>query len=105
MVGCVLFVSGALPAQDFIRGDCNSTGAVNLADAIWLINGYLAFPAQGPEGLCTEACDINDDDQVNVADVSFLFTYLFLSGTTPTSPFPLCGTDVGAPCEAFTGCP
>lgn len=95
----------ALINLEFVRGDCNDTGAVNIADPIWLINGYLAFPAQGPVGPCAEACDANNDDTINVADVSFLFSYLFLSGTAPSSPFPSCGTDVGAPCDQYFSCP
>ncbi|MEM7164862.1 MAG: hypothetical protein AAF581_05320 [Planctomycetota bacterium] len=94
-----------LVTLDFVRGDCNDTGSVNIADPIWLINGYLALPLQGPEGPCEEACDANSDGTINVADVSYLFSFLFLSGAAPAAPFPSCAPLPGAICDQFNSCP
>ncbi|MEM7164064.1 MAG: hypothetical protein AAF581_01295 [Planctomycetota bacterium] len=89
---------------DFIRSDCNSDGVSNVADIVWLIAGYLALPAGGPEGSCEAACDGNGDQHVDVADVSFLLAYQFAGGPPPPAPFPNCDASTGAPCEA-SPCP
>ena len=58
---------------EFIRGDCNGDGYVNIADAIAL-NLYL-FQGGAVPG-CIQACDINDDDKADVADVATVIEYL-----------------------------
>ncbi|MEM7167714.1 MAG: dockerin type I repeat-containing protein [Planctomycetota bacterium] len=94
----------AVGDPDFIRGDCNSDTAVNIADVIWTIAGYLAMPTTGPLGQCAEACDANDDNNVDVGDIAFMLSYLFASGSPPTAPFPTCSSLMGVDC-ADSGCP
>ena len=101
------------PPDIFSRGDVDSSGLVNLTDAVQVLN-YL-FQA-GVQPGCMETADTNNDTQVNLTDVVFLLNYLFLSGEPPPAPGPPnfgsgCGTDpdaLGSPgdlgCESFTGC-
>lgn len=88
----------------FIRGDCNADLSVNIADAVWIISGYLAMPTIGSEGPCAEACDANSDSSIDVADVSYILSYRFSGGPAPAAPFPACDVVAGAPCDA-TSCP
>ena len=93
-----------VPARDFIRGDCNGDGALNITDAIYLLNGYIAQPTVGPPSSCPAACDTNDDASVNISDVPFFLSYLFAAGPAPAAPFPNCGSVAGAMCAVPT-CP
>ncbi|MCA8961981.1 MAG: hypothetical protein KDC38_15755, partial [Planctomycetes bacterium] len=86
------------------RGDANSDGVVNVADAIFIINWQFL---SGPQ-LCLKAMDSNDDGLVNVADVVFLIVWAFQGGAEPPAPFSACGIDPtldSLSCDAYTGCP
>ena len=85
-------LSYGLPAVEWIRGDCNSDGNVNLADAIYLI-GNLFSGVQAPTVLqCVDAADANVDGTKNIADVVTILGALFGSPTVPlTAPYPACG--------------
>ena len=101
------------PSDVFSRGDVDSSGIVDLTDAVQVLN-YL-FQAGAQPG-CMETADVNNDTNVNLTDSVFLLTYLFLGGEPPASPGPPdfgtgCGTDpdfIGSPgnlgCESYTGC-
>ena len=101
------------PPDIFSRGDVDSSGLVNLTDAVQVLN-YL-FQA-GVQPGCMETADTNNDAQVNLTDAVFLLNYLFLGGEPPPAPGPPdfgsgCGADpdaLGSPgdlgCESFTGC-
>lgn len=74
----------------FTRGDCNTDGVVNMADAIKI----MRFLFQGfPGSACIDACDFNDDGIIDIGDVIFLLNYIFLDGPEPFGPFPNCGED------------
>lgn len=91
------------PVSDlaFIRGDCNADRRVNIADGIFLLNDlFLA----GPDPSCSAACDTNDSGAIDLADAVSSIQYLLLGGPPPAAPFPGCGVDPGAPCEA-SACP
>ncbi len=74
----------------FIRGRINVDGAVNIADAIFLL-GYLF--AKGTAPTCMDAADANDDGNVNIADAIRLLGHLFASTGPLPPPFGACGTD------------
>ncbi|MFN0059891.1 MAG: hypothetical protein ACKVX7_15640 [Planctomycetota bacterium] len=74
----------------FQRGDCNSDAAMQVSDAVFLLE-WLFQSGANPE--CRVACDVNDDNGANISDVVFLLNYLFASGPTPPAPFPACGVD------------
>lgn len=92
-----------VPVSDlaFIRSDCNNDLFINIADGIFLLNDlFLA----GPDPACAAACDTDDDGTVDVSDAIVSIQYQLLSGPPPAAPFPACGVDPGAPCEA-SACP
>ncbi len=78
------------PGPEFIRGDANFDGLVDLSDAPFLQN-YLSAGGSAPP--CFDAADANDDGIVNVADAIFLYDYLFSGASAPPMPFPLAGSD------------
>ena len=80
------------PGDEFVRGDGNGDGTVNIADAIFLL-GQLFISGSTPT-TCDDATDHNDDGSVNIADAIFLLAALFTpNGTDPPAPFPTCGVD------------
>ncbi|MFN0057645.1 MAG: dockerin type I repeat-containing protein [Planctomycetota bacterium] len=86
---CVGAFAGPARAA-FVRGDVNSDGVVNQADAVFLLN---AIYIDGPEPVCWDAGDINDDGAIGLLDPVWLLTYLFVSGPAPAAPFPSAGGD------------
>ncbi len=90
-------------APKFLRGDANSDGAVNIADAQFTLN-FLFLG--GPALPCEAAGDSNSDAGVNIADAQFSLNFLFLGGPAPTAPFPECAeVEVPLSCEDSPGCP
>lgn len=91
--------------QAFVRGDTNSDGRVNIADAVWLVSELFFL---GPRGRCFYAGDVNGDGRKDLSDVAFLLYYQFLGGSEPPRPFPHCGVIDGqdpARCPAgSSGC-
>ena len=81
--------------EEFIRGDVNNDGKVNITDVTVLINYLLSGNAASVN---VNAVDVNEDTRVNITDVTVLINYL-LSGNWP-APAPmdmwyLIGTNVG----------
>ena len=75
----------------FLRGDCNSSGRVNITDAIFYLNHFFR---EGPRGPCDDACDSNNDAMLNLSDGVNTLNYLFRGGPPPPAPGPLeCGID------------
>jgi len=64
-------------------GDPNADEAVNLADAVYLIN-YVFKGGPAPNPSCV--ADANGDDAVNLADAVYLINYIFKGGPTPVDP-------------------
>ncbi len=73
---------------EFLRGDCNGDGNVDLADAVcainWLFGGAVELS-------CLSALDTNGDATVDIADPVSLLSFLFGGGSAPVEPFPGCG--------------
>ena len=61
-------------------GDANYTGAVDVGDAVFLINYIFK---SGPAPKVMNWADPNADCQVNVGDVVYLINYIFRSGSAP----------------------
>ena len=87
----------AIPVPDFIRGDANGDGVVDIADAVATLDSLFS-PQVVP---CASAADANHDGDVNIADAVTLLVRLFDPTAAPlpepTScgiaeliPFPLC---------------
>ena len=88
----------------FVRGDVNADGAVDIADAIALLN-YLFRSGRTPP--CMESANLNDDGAADIADAIYALTYLFREGQAPKAPFPGCGPDStggGLGCLSFPPC-
>jgi hypothetical protein len=71
---------------DFICGDANYDGAVNILDITYLI-GYLYQDGPGP--IPYEAGDANGDSTINILDITYLIAYLYQGGPTPENCFGL----------------
>jgi hypothetical protein len=78
--------------SSFVRGDCNTAGAVDLSDLIFMLNAI----STGTRPPCTLACDADASGAFGIGDVTFLATFLFLAGPPPPAPFPACG-EIAAP--------
>jgi len=64
-------------------GDANSDNAVNVSDAVFIIN-YAFSGGQAPEPL--ESADANCDGAVNVSDAVYIINYAFSGGFRPCDP-------------------
>ena len=76
---------------EFLRGDTNNDGIVNIADPVYAIK-YIFLNAV-PRPVCEDAADANDDGQFDIADAVFQVRYLFQGGAEPPAPFPGIGKD------------
>lgn len=88
-------ITSALPIclNDFIRGDADNSGSVNINDAVFILS-YLFGQGQSP--VCFDSADVKDDESISIADATFLLGYLFPNGNSPNNisqPFPNAGTD------------
>jgi len=89
-----LIVAGAAPLRaDFVRGDTNHDGQVNVTDAVSLLR-HLFRSGEGPP--CEDAADANDDGKVAIDDAVASLNFLFADGTLPNpggaagGPDPTC---------------
>ncbi|MEM7165288.1 MAG: hypothetical protein AAF581_07485 [Planctomycetota bacterium] len=91
-------------APQFIRGDVNADGVVNIADPIAQLGAvFLGAPLP-----CQDSLDANDDGTANVADPIFVLAYLFGQGPSMAAPFPSCGDDPTfdvLDCVSYALCP
>lgn len=74
----------------FQRGNCDGTGSINVADAIFALNRLFLG---GSTPACMDACDTDDNGTFNITDAVYALNYLFLGGGQPPAPFPACGDD------------
>jgi hypothetical protein len=92
-----------LPApMNFIRGDANADGGIDIADPVKILEYYFA---QGSI-LCDDAADVNDDGAIDIADPIALLDYIFGVGSIP--PPNQCGVDPTSDalgCGSFPPCP
>ncbi len=86
------------------RADATSDGAVNLADAVFILQ-YLY--GGGPALLCESAGDANDDGAVDLSDAVTILLHLFVGAGTIPEPAAGCGWDPTPdrlPCIEFPPC-
>jgi hypothetical protein len=67
----------------FLCGDVNKDGVVNVNDVVYLIN-YLFIGGPAPIPIL-HVGDVNQDEAVNATDVVYLINYLFIGGPAPCS--------------------
>ncbi|MBI4587156.1 MAG: cellulase family glycosylhydrolase [Planctomycetes bacterium] len=93
-------------ARRFIRGNANCDEAIDLADAIAILQ-YLF--ARGPASCCLESADVNGDGEIDLADPVYGLIFLYRGARPPPPPFPGCGaapggSGAGLGCENFPIC-
>lgn len=90
--------------QTIRRGDANGDSAVDLADAIRILD-TLFGGSTAP--VCEDAGDTNDDGAFEISDAIMLLSALF-SGGAISAPYPDCGVDPTPdllPCTLPGNCP
>ncbi len=65
---------------EFIRGDANGDGEIDIGDVVYLIN-YIFTGGPAPEPL--EAGNVDCEEGIDISDVIYLINYLFLGGPPP----------------------
>lgn len=83
-------VGGFTYLTQFIRGDVNADGFVNVADIDFLGS---AIAGTGPMPGIVDAADVNDDGIVHIGDLVYLSAFLFEGGAEPPAPYPALGDD------------
>lgn len=88
----------------FMRGDANADGEVNIADAVsilsYLFGGGKTLP-------CDDAADANNDASLDIADAIKVLGYLFGGSGPLPDPFGTCGADPeedALGCESYPPC-
>ncbi len=72
------YATGAAP--EYMCGDASGDDAVNIGDAVHLIN-YIFKGGPAPDPLCVG--DADGDDAVNIGDAVYLINYIFKGGPEP----------------------
>jgi hypothetical protein len=70
----------SLEGQTYTCGDANGDGAVNVSDAVHIIN-YVFIGGAAPDPLASG--DTNCDLSVNISDAAYIINYVFIGGTQP----------------------
>jgi hypothetical protein len=86
---------GEPPPARFVRGDVDSDGAVDLTDAVRILD-HLFLGGPAPE--CLDAADTDDDAELSLTDPIVVLSWLFLGGAPPAPPGPSAGDYPGADC-------
>ena len=96
--GSVHVVFSIPPAVEFIRGDADSDGTLNLTDAVYALS-FLFLGGTIP--ICEDAADVDDLGSIELTDAVYLLNQMFLGGAAPPAPYPLARED---PTEDALGC-
>lgn len=91
--------------SQFIRGDVDQNGSLDLADGI----GVLQFLFLNTATTCYSSLDADDTGNVSISDAVRVLCAVFCPGApAPAGPYPGCGvdsTDDDGTCEEYSGCP
>jgi hypothetical protein len=92
-IGASFIFEGKPPeaaAPTFRRGDLDTSGSVEITDAVVLLDWLF----RGGKGPCEEAGDADDDGSLSLTDAILILRWLFLDGPAPEPPGPnTCGAD------------
>ncbi len=91
VLAVAVLCAGTVSAAEFVRGDVNQSGALDISDAVRTLL-YL-FSEDYTALDCADAADANDSGAIDLADAVFCLGYLFAGGPQPPPPFPGCGID------------
>ncbi len=90
VAGVIFSAKITVIGNEFRRGDANDSGAINIADAIFILSHLFTH---GPVPSCRDAADANDDGRLDVADAITILSHLFASAGPLKPPFSQCGED------------
>jgi hypothetical protein len=94
-------------SSEFLRGDANASGVVDLLDSLALLE-HLFLPGSSAPS-CLDSADFDDSGTLGLLDAIGVLQHLFVDGSaTPADPFPSCGLDVSADglgCSEYPECP
>jgi hypothetical protein len=97
-------------ARDFLRGDVNGDGRLDVSDPTWLLR--LLFLESDVTLPCRKAADFDNNEMLDIADAQLELMFLFLGGSAPPAPGPsTCGFDDGGvppkwlSCHTYGSCP
>jgi hypothetical protein len=100
----VCLVTPRAPQPQFLRGDANADGIVDLSDAVFAL-GALFLGTRLPA--CFSSADFDDSGRLDVTDPIFLLGTLFLGTGAVPAPAGDCGIDPtpdGLTCESSPPC-
>ncbi len=100
--GAVSSLAELTAYNDFLRGDSNTDGDVDVSDVIYTL-GYLV--SGGPAPICQDAADANDDGSLDLSDSILGLSFLYLGRSPPPLPYPSAGRDTTVdllPCALAT---
>ncbi|MBI2448933.1 right-handed parallel beta-helix repeat-containing protein [Candidatus Pacearchaeota archaeon] len=90
-ITCQFDTSQCMNQPQFIRGDSNNDGAIDISDAIVTL-GFL-FTSEG-NVTCKDAADANDDGDLDISDPINILGFLFLGDPSSLpQPYPDIGID------------
>ena len=79
---------------EFLRGDADNSGAVNITDGVYVLNFLFAG---GPGPGCEETGDADNSGATNITDGVYVLNFLFAGGPSPAPPGNVeCGPDTDA---------
>ena len=84
-VAGAIWTLASMPAEEGC-GDVNLDDAVNVSDAVYLINYIFSEGGAPPADL--RLADVNSDGRVNVSDAIYLINYVYQGGSAPVCPAP-----------------
>ena len=92
--------------SEFIRGDVDGNGNLELLDAITVLQFVFLTPR--PAIACLDAADADDTGNLDQFDGVQILQRVFVDSTVPIpAPFPDCGSDSTPDdlgCESFADC-
>ncbi len=108
LIGLIVPNVSANEKLDYICGDVNADGNVNLLDILYMIANIYDVPP-GPEPVPFSSGDANAEGILNLIDILYLVDYIY---GEPQGPAPICERDFGPPggqlgwsssCKLFDG--
>lgn len=85
-----IFYSPTGIIETFVRGDTNQVTGVDIADSVRIL--LVKFAGATYLGY-QDAFDVNDNGAIDITDVVFQLSHLFLGGPNSPAPYPNAGTD------------
>jgi glucose/arabinose dehydrogenase len=87
----IVSASGEPGDQDFIRGNGNGDGVVDISDSVYVL--VHLFIGSGGEPPCEDALDTDDNGIIEITDAVYGLNALFTGGPPPPQPYPQCAGD------------